>query len=204
MSRSQSFRSSRFLLLVGVLLSLLLCSTVAHASYWSDEVTRVRTYTAATYMTRMAEQPGVSALPSGLLFSIVSRGHGDVAPAVDDVCEMHYTIRHRFGETVEDSRVNPYPVRRSPSQFFAGIAEAMQLMREGDRWEIYVPYQLAYGTEGNAEKKIIGLTNFRVDLQLLKCSGASGKTSAAIDAYLAPLMKSSMPPKTPFIDYADL
>ena len=187
------------------LLLLLLGSVVSvEASYWSDEVTRVRTYAAQYYMNRIAKSPNVSALPSGLLVTVLSRGSGDRAPSADDVCEIHYTIYHRFPGVVDDTRGQPYPVRRSPSQLIPGMAEAMQLMREGDRWFLYVPSKLAYGTEGWKERRVAGLANVRVDLAVFKCDNPRGKTSEEIDAYIAPYLKTPMPAKSAPIDYADL
>ncbi|CAJ1022817.1 putative FKBP-type peptidyl-prolyl cis-trans isomerase [Leishmania utingensis] len=187
-----------------LLLLLTLCVVSVEASYWSNEVNRVRTYTAFNYMARMAKQPNVSALPSGVLFTIERRGFGDRAPAPEDKCEMHYTIHQRFPDIVESTRHNPYPVCRSPSQLIPGMAEAMQLMREGDRWHLYVPYQLAYGVEGCKEKKVAPMSSVRVEIELYKCKSPSGKTSTEIDAYLAQLIKSPMPVKTEPLDYADL
>ncbi|CBZ25768.1 putative peptidyl-prolyl cis-trans isomerase, macrophage infectivity potentiator precursor [Leishmania mexicana MHOM/GT/2001/U1103] len=187
-----------------LLLLLTLCVVSVEASYWSDEVNRVRTYAAVNYMERIAKQPNVSTLPSGLLFTIERRGFGDRAPAAEDKCEMHYTIRHRYPSILEDTRHHPYPVRRSPSQLMPGMAEAMQLMREGDRWYLYVPYQLAYGKEGCKEKNVPSLSNLRVEIELYKCESASGKTSAEIDAYLAKYMKTPIPEKTAPVDYTDL
>jgi FKBP-type peptidyl-prolyl cis-trans isomerase len=200
--------TSRFVVLpvlLTVVAALLLAGAVSvEASYWSDEVTRVRTYAAQHYMDRMAKNPNVSALPSGLLVTVLGRGSGDRAPAVDDVCEIHYTIHHRFPGIVDDTRNKPYPVRRSPSQLIPGMAEAMQLMREGDHWFLYVPSKLAYGTEGWKERRVASLANVRVDLEVFKCANPQGKTSEEIDAYLAPYLKTPMPAKSAPIDYADL
>lgn len=192
-------------LVAAVTLLLLLASAVSvEASYWSDEVTRVRTYAAQHYMDRTAKSANVSALPSGLLVTVLARGSGDRAPAANDVCDVHYTIHHRFPGIIEDTRDKPYPVRRSPSQLLPGMAEAMQLMREGDRWFLYVPSKLAYGTEGWKERRVAGLANVRVDLAVYKCDNPQGKTSGEIDAYLAPYLKTPMPAKAEPVDYADL
>ncbi|KAK7199032.1 peptidyl-prolyl cis-trans isomerase, macrophage infectivity potentiator precursor [Novymonas esmeraldas] len=204
LARCRRYTATPLLLVLAVAVVLALHAVRVEASYWSDEVNRVRTYTAANYMERMAKKPNVSSLPSGLLFTVERRGSGDRAPAADDKCEMHYTIHNRFPNILENTREHPYPVRRSPSQLIAGMAEAMQLMREGDRWYLYVPYQLAYGVEGNKEKKVAGLSNLRVEMELYRCASPSGKTSAEIDDYLSPLMKSPMPAKTAPIDYNDL
>ncbi|CAG9572801.1 putative peptidyl-prolyl cis-trans isomerase,macrophage infectivity potentiator precursor [Leishmania major strain Friedlin] len=202
MARFSSLHS--VLAAAATLLLLALCVVSVEASYWSEEVNRVRTYAAVNYLERIAKQPNVSALPSGLLFTIERRGFGDRAPAAEDKCEMHYTIHYRFPGIVENTRHHPYPVRRSPSQLIPGMAEAMQLMREGDRWYLHVPYQLGYGKEGCKEKKVPSLSNLRVEMELYKCESASGKTSAEIDAYLAKYMKTRIPEKAAPVDYTDL
>ncbi|KPI83613.1 putative peptidyl-prolyl cis-trans isomerase macrophage infectivity potentiator precursor [Leptomonas seymouri] len=188
-------RSAVLTVLVATL--LLLASTISvQASYWSDEVTRVRTYSAQHYMDRTSKSPNVSALPSGMLVTVLGRGSGDRAPAANDVCEIHYTIHHRYPGIVDSTRNRPYPVRRSPSQLIPGMAEAMQLMREGDHWFLYVPSELAYGTKGWKERRVAGLSIVRVDLEVFKCESPHGKTSEEIDAYLAPYLKTPMPPKS--------
>lgn len=200
MARSSAVR--RGLTVLAALLLLLVVRV--EASYWSDEVNRVRTQATKMYMERMAQQPNVSALPSGLLFTVEHRGFGDRAPAANDKCELHYTIHHRHPGVIESTRDYPYPVRRAPSQLIAGMGEALQHMREGDRWFLYVPYQLAYGMEGRKEKRVASMANLRVEMEVYKCPNASGKTSEEIDAYLAPYMKTPMPAKTEFVDYMDL
>lgn len=179
---------------------------VSAQGFFDREMDRVRSYAAANYMQRIAQRHNVSSLPSGVLFTVAKRGHGTRAPAADDECEMHFTEKFRFDKkgVRETSRGRPYPVRRSPASFVPGAAEALQLMREGDRWHIYVPFERAYGRDGDETRGVPSLSNMRYDLELFKCPGARGRTSEEIDAYLKPIMKIPMPAPSDAIESADL
>ncbi|EPY41632.1 peptidyl-prolyl cis-trans isomerase, macrophage infectivity potentiator precursor [Angomonas deanei] len=195
------------LLTVVTFAALLLVSSTTVAgedSYWVREMKRVILNAADDYMRYVESWGNVTILPSGMGMNILQRGHGDVAPGPNDSCLIRYTGMYRFPGVFEDTRQYPFPVRRTPSQMIQGVGEALQYMREGDRWFLYVPYRLAYGREGNATLKIQPYMNLRYDLEVVSCDAPSGKKSAEIDAFLEPLLKRPMPSKTPKIDWEKL
>jgi len=65
------------------------------------------------------------------------------SPTAGDTCEVTYAGRLRDG-TPFDSGTTSF----APNQVIQGWTEAMQLMCEGDKWELYIPYDLAYGERG--------------------------------------------------------
>lgn len=177
----------------------------AASGYFERHMDEVRHAAADRFLSRQRSFPNASVLPSGLIFSILERGSGERAPAADDVCEIHYLGQYRFPEVFEDTHQGSYPVRRSPSQFIPGVAEALQLMREGDKWSLVVPYFLAYGTEGNEALHLPSFVNLRYTVELLRCpEGPTGRTSEEIDRYLQPHLKEPMPERKAEEPHSDL
>lgn len=170
---------------------------VAESGYFERHMEEVRRSNSAHFLARQRAMRNASVLPSGLTFSITRRGSDDRAPAFNEACEVHFRSSHRFFLTIEDTRDAGYPRLLAPSQLIPGAAEALQLMREGDKWYVIVPYDLAYGMEGNESLDIPSLANLRYEMEVMRCPATvSGRTSEEIDAYLAPFLKLPMPAKT--------
>jgi FKBP-type peptidyl-prolyl cis-trans isomerase FklB len=90
---------------------------------------------------------GVKVLPSGLQYKVIKEGTGKT-PTLLDTVRTHY--RGTFVNGIEfDSSYK----RNEPAQFpvkgvIQGWTEALQLMKEGSKLELYVPANLAYGEQG--------------------------------------------------------
>lgn len=100
------------------------------------------------FLEENAEEDEVVVLESGLQYKVIEEGSGR-SPGATDTVTTHYTGRLIDG-TVFDSSVE----RGEPAQFpvngvIAGWQEALQLMKEGSKWELYVPADLAYGYRGS-------------------------------------------------------
>ena len=89
-------------------------------------------------------KPGVTSLPSGLQYEIITEGSGAKPLAVDKVtCHYHGTL---IDGTVFDSSVR----RGQPAAFplnmvIRGWTEGLQLMPVGSKWRFFIPPNLAYG-----------------------------------------------------------
>ncbi|WP_445375814.1 peptidylprolyl isomerase [Photorhabdus tasmaniensis] len=99
------------------------------------------------FLAENAQRDGISTTESGLQFSVLKQGDGAI-PARTDRVRVHYTGRLIDG-TVFDSSVQ----RGEPAEFpvngvIAGWIEALTLMPVGSKWELYIPYDLAYGERG--------------------------------------------------------
>ena len=119
-----------------------------------------------------AKEPGVHKLPSGMLFKVLKKGSGAKSPNVGDYCDVHYKGTLTSGEQFDSSYDNKTFVPRGSIK---GWTEALQLMREGDKWEVYVPYNLAYGEAGRpptipAKATLV----FEIELIKVKSGGKSG------------------------------
>lgn len=92
--------------------------------------------------------PGVGMLPSGVRYIVFTNGNGP-RPVQKDSIIIHLIAKLPDGTVVEDTYQAKKPFRATTSSFFPGLNEALQLMTEGSRWQLYVPAALAYGENGN-------------------------------------------------------
>jgi len=121
-------------------------------------------------------KPGVISLPSGLQYKVLREGHGDAHPKAGTSCECHYEGRtaQSFpnGDTFDSSYARGSPTSFAPNQVIKGWTEAMQLMVEGDKWEMYIPSELGYGDNGSPPK-IGGGDVLVFTMEILKINGES-------------------------------
>ncbi len=96
------------------------------------------------FLAANKQKPGVTELPSGLQYEIITEGNGPKPNATSKVtCHYHGTL---IDGTVFDSSVK----RGAPATFplnmvIKGWTEALQLMPVGSKWRLYLPAHLAYG-----------------------------------------------------------
>lgn len=107
----------------------------------------------------------VKSTESGLQYSILKEGDGKI-PAATDTVRVHYTGKLIDG-TVFDSSVE----RGQPAEFpvngvIRGWVEALQLMPVGSKWRLYIPQELAYGSQG-AGASIPPFSTLIFDVELL-------------------------------------
>merc|ERR1719199_403429 len=101
------------------------------------------------YLRAKSKEDGVVVMPSGLMYRVLESGkEGATQPGVHDPCECHYKGKLIDGTVFDSSYERGRPATFAPDQVIKGWTEAMQLMREGDKWELYIPSELAYGEAG--------------------------------------------------------
>jgi FKBP-type peptidyl-prolyl cis-trans isomerase FklB len=92
-----------------------------------------------------AERPGVITLASGLQYEVVSQGEG-ATPDAGSTVRTHYEGTLIGGEVFDSSYKRGEPAEFPVGGVIAGWTEALQLMREGDKWRLFIPSELAYGS----------------------------------------------------------
>ncbi|MFZ2286662.1 MAG: FKBP-type peptidyl-prolyl cis-trans isomerase [Bacteroidales bacterium] len=102
---------------------------------------------ARIWLAENSKKDGVVTLPSGLQYKILTAGTG-ANPGPEDIVKVHYT-----GTTVNGTKFDSSFDRGEPAQFrvsnvIRGWVEGLQLMQEGTRMMLYIPYDLAYGERG--------------------------------------------------------
>ena len=97
------------------------------------------------FLAENATKEGVKTLPSGLQYKVLRAGTGKVADVNDEVV-VKYEGRLIDG-TIFDSSYerNPQTSKFRPNQVIKGWTEALSMMPEGSKWELYIPENLAYG-----------------------------------------------------------
>lgn len=113
---------------------------------------------------------GVVTLPSGLQYKVLRNGDGDSHPTVDSSCDCHYHGTLIDGTVFDSSYDRGQPTAFAPNQVIKGWTEAMQLMVEGDQWEMYIPSDLAYG-DGGSGAKIKGGDTLIFKMEIIKIKG---------------------------------
>ena len=96
------------------------------------------------YLAANKDKEGVVTLASGLQYRVLEEGGGLEHPLVSTPCECHYAGRLLDGTEFDSSYKRGTPTTFAPNQVIKGWTEAMQLMVQGDKWEMYIPYGLAY------------------------------------------------------------
>lgn len=99
------------------------------------------------WLAENAKKEGVTVLASGLQYKVITEGTGKKATKKDMV-RCHYEGTLTNGMKFDSSYDRNEPAVFGVTQVIAGWTEALQLMSEGSVWELYIPYQLAYGEAG--------------------------------------------------------
>jgi len=90
---------------------------------------------------------GITTTASGLQYKALKLGNGRT-PKANSSVTVHYTGTLTDGTVFDSSVQRGQPATFGVSQVIRGWTEALQLMREGDKWVLYIPYNLAYGERG--------------------------------------------------------
>lgn len=102
----------------------------------------------AIYLASNKKKKGVITLPSGLQYKVLKSGNGKIHPKLTDKVVTHYhgtlidgTV---FDSSVERGQAVSFPV----NAVIKGWTEALQKMKVGDKWQLVIPPELAYGEQG--------------------------------------------------------
>ena len=101
------------------------------------------------YLAANKIKEGVLTTESGLQYKVIKKGNGP-KPAVTDTVTVHYKGYFINGETFDSSYDRNEPITYPVSGFVPGWTEALQLMNVGDKLELAIPYNIAYGERGKS------------------------------------------------------
>lgn len=99
------------------------------------------------FLAANAKKDGVKVLPSGLQYKVITEGKGR-KPGRTDKVKCHYLGTFPDGTRFDSSYDRGEPAVFGVNQVIAGWTEALQMMGEGSKWELYIPYSLGYGEHG--------------------------------------------------------
>lgn len=99
------------------------------------------------FLAGNAKKEGVVTLPSGLQYQVLKEGKGK-SPALKDTVTVHYRGTlidgKEFGSSEREGKPATFPVTNT----IPGWREALPLMKQGAKWKLYIPADLAFGERG--------------------------------------------------------
>ncbi|MBQ2809179.1 MAG: FKBP-type peptidyl-prolyl cis-trans isomerase [Bacteroidaceae bacterium] len=121
-----------------------------HFRKLAEEAYAINKAAGENFLAENAKKAGVITLPSGLQYEIVKEGNGK-RPAATDRVQCHYEGTLIDGTVFDSSIKRGEPAVFGVNQVIKGWVEALQLMPEGSKWRLYIPYDMAYGEHGAGE-----------------------------------------------------
>jgi len=109
------------------------------------------------------KDPLVKVLPSGLQYKVLTEGTGPT-PTAEDRVKTHYRGTLITGEEFDSSYKKNEPLVIGVNQVIKGWTEALQLMKVGDKWQLFIPPDLAYGEKPRTGIPPNSLLIFEVEL----------------------------------------
>jgi FKBP-type peptidyl-prolyl cis-trans isomerase FklB len=103
------------------------------------------------FLAANGQKEGVTTLPSGLQYRVIEEGTG-ASPSSADTVTVHYRGTLIDGTEFDSSYSRGEPASFQANRVIDGWNEALQLMKEGAKWQLYIPADLAYGARSVGDK----------------------------------------------------
>ncbi len=139
------------------------------------------------FLAENKKKEGITTLPSGLQYKVLTEGKGKQPKATDTV------VVHYQGTLIDGSEFDSSYRRGEPATFpvngvIKGWQEALQLMKEGSKFHVVIPAELAYGERGAGQ--IIGPNSVLIfDMELIEVKPEEGKPAPKETPRAAPKKK---------------
>jgi len=104
-----------------------------------------------SFLAENAKKEGVKTTASGLQYRVIKSGTGP-SPKLSDGVKVHYHGTLIDGTVFDSSVERGEPISFPVSGVIAGWTEALQLMKVGDKWKLFIPARLAYGEQSPTPK----------------------------------------------------
>jgi FKBP-type peptidyl-prolyl cis-trans isomerase FklB len=137
----------------------------ALVAYQQELVSR-KTKEGETFLAENKKKEGVFTLPSGLQYKVIKQGTGKTPKATDTVT-VNYEGRLVDNTVFDSSAKQGQPVSFQVGGVIKGFSEALQLMKTGSKWQLYIPSALAYGATPPPGSKITPNAPLVFDLELV-------------------------------------
>lgn len=130
---------------------LLLSAGLLWGNVFADTTTTTTTSTAASssnsFLDKNKTRPGVITTADGLQYKVIKPGTGN-SPTDADTVTVNYEGRLVNGTVFDSSYKRGQPASFPVNGVIAGWTEALKLMKVGSTYELFIPAELAYGSEG--------------------------------------------------------
>lgn len=129
------------------------------------------------FLAENAKKDGVITTESGLQYKIITTGDGE-QPTASDTVTTHYSGTLIDGREFDSSIARGKPASFPVKGVIKGWTEALQLMHVGDKWQLFIPSELAYGATKRSEL-IEANSTLIFELELLGIKGKPEKAAAS-------------------------
>lgn len=121
------------------------------------------------FLEKNKTEPGIKVTASGLQYRVLSPGKGK-SPKGKDVVVVHYTGKLINGTEFDSSHKRGQPAEFPVGNVIPGWTEALQLMKVGEKWQVFIPSNLAYGEMGRPGIPPNSVLTFDIELIDIKKS----------------------------------
>lgn len=136
----------------------------------------------ADYLTKNAKNKGVKTEKNGLQYKVLTKGNGALPTDTAEV-EVNYEGRLIDGTVFDSSYKRGKAATFKVNQVIKGWQQALKMMPVGSTWELYIPYDLAYGERGTRDIPPYSTLIFKVELLGIKdAKAAEAKTAEPVGA----------------------
>jgi len=149
-------------------LALLLAAFTAAPALAADDALSIENN--LKYLEENKAKKGVIVRPSGLQFRILQNGYGK-RPQSTDTVKVYYTGKLING-VIFDGTSPGLPASMRLNSVIPGWIEALQLMREGDHWQLVIPPNLGYGVRGSPGDVVPPNQTLVFDIKLIETTPA--------------------------------
>lgn len=136
----------------------------------AKEMAAVNAAAGEAFLAENGKRAEVKTTPSGLQYEVLEEGNGP-QPTAQDQVEVHYTGKLIDGTVFDSSVDRGVPATFGVTQVIPGWVEALQLMKAGSKWRLFIPSQLAYGPQGTPGGPIGPDSTLIFDVELIKVIG---------------------------------
>jgi FKBP-type peptidyl-prolyl cis-trans isomerase FklB len=119
------------------------------------------------FLEENKSKEGVTTLPSGLQYTVITEGNGPL-PKFTDIVKAHYHGTLLNGMVFDSSVERGEPLEINVNGVIKGWQEALQLMPVGSKWILYVPQELAYGATPRAGGPIEPFSALIFEVELIE------------------------------------
>jgi FKBP-type peptidyl-prolyl cis-trans isomerase FklB len=144
---------------------------------------------AEAFLAENAKKAGVTTLPSGLQYQVITTGTGKV-PGPKDTVTVQFRGTLIDGTEFVSTSQHAKPATLKVDKVIKGFSEALQAMPSGSKWMLYIPPQLAYGKRSPSQQ-VPANSAVIYEVELLSVEAAAGDAAATQET----TPKSEAPPK---------
>ena len=117
------------------------------------------------FLKDLSAEEGIQSLPCGIYYKVLQSGEGKVSPTVRSIVSVHYKGYLIAGKEFDNSYKRNCPEAFRLCEVIDGWQLALQQMHVGDKWVIYIPSEMGYGSK--ASGPIPGFSTLIFEVELL-------------------------------------